>query len=84
MTRQLAYYAQEFGPKEVASAVWHQGIVEKKRYHSANGFMLGQIKTENLIIFGSASEAEAHGFKPSHYAGANRDRNNQAKKSEEQ
>ncbi len=58
------YCEHEIHPRYVASSKWHQGIVEKKRYYSAESFMLGRIRPENLIIFDSEAAAEAQGFKP--------------------
>ena len=55
-------------PGYVASSDWHQGMLESKKYHRADSHLARKIKPENLIIFDSKSEAEAHGFKPSHYA----------------
>lgn len=62
------YCDQETFPQYIASSEWHDGTIESKRYHSADSHWLEKIKTENLIIFGSESEAEAQGFKPSKYA----------------
>jgi aspartate carbamoyltransferase catalytic subunit len=63
------YCEHGFEPKFVASSDWHQGMLEHKKYHRANSHLAKRIKPENLIIFDSESEAEAHGFKPSRYAG---------------
>ncbi len=64
LTLRCIYCEHEIHPQYIASSKWHQGIVEKKRYYSANSFMLGRIQPENLIIFGSEDEALARGFKP--------------------
>jgi len=63
------YCEHGFEPGFVASSDWHQGMLEHKKYHRANSHLSKKIKPENLIIFDSESEARAHGFKPSQYAG---------------
>jgi hypothetical protein len=68
LTLRCAYCDQEVPAPYIASSEWHQGILENRRYHSSDSLMLERIKPENLIIFDSESEAQAHGFKPSHYA----------------
>ncbi len=55
-------------PRFVASTEWHEGKTETKRYHSAASHWVKKIRPENLIIFNSEEEAEAYGFKPSHYS----------------
>jgi len=67
LTLRCIYCEHGFEPKYVASSDWHEGILETKKYHSADSHWTRKIRPENLIIFGSKSEAEAHGFKPSHY-----------------
>jgi len=62
------YCDYETHPPYIASSKWHQGILENKRYYSSDSFMLERIKPENLIIFGSESEAMAQGFSPGQYA----------------
>ncbi len=62
------YCDYETHPPYIASSKWHQGVLENKRYYSSDSFMLERIKPENLIIFGSESEAMAQGFRPSQYA----------------
>jgi len=64
LTLRCVYCDHEIHPQYIASSKWHQGIVENKRYYSANSFMLGRIQPENLIIFDSEDEALARGFKP--------------------
>jgi len=64
LTLRCVYCEHEIHPQYIASSKWHQGIVENKRYYSANSFMLGRIQPGNLIIFGSEDEALARGFKP--------------------
>ena len=68
LTLRCAYCEQETYPKYIASSEWHDGTLESKRYHNANSHWLQKIKPENLIIFGSESDAQAQGFKPSKYA----------------
>jgi len=70
LTLRCIYCEHGFEPKYVASSDWHEGILETKKYHSADSHWTRKIRPENLIIFGSKSEAEAHGFKPSHYVKA--------------
>jgi len=51
-------------PAYVASTDWHEGRLETKTYHKSGGRWAKRIKPENLIVFGSADEAEKHGYKP--------------------
>jgi hypothetical protein len=67
LTLRCIYCEHGFEPKYVASSDWHEGRLAEKKYHSAASHWARQIRPENLIIFDSESEAEAHGFKPSHY-----------------
>ena len=69
LTLRCVYCEHEIHPQYIASSDWHEGKVDTKKYHSADSHWARQIRPENLIIFDSGSEAEAHGFKPSHYAG---------------
>jgi aspartate carbamoyltransferase catalytic subunit len=62
------YCEQELHPQYVASADWHEGKLESKKYHSAESWLVQKIKPKNLIIFASEDEAQARGFKPSSYA----------------
>jgi len=62
-----AYCEHEVHPRYIASSDWHDGTLDNKKYHSAESHWTRKIKPENLIVFDSESEAEAHGFKPSHY-----------------
>jgi aspartate carbamoyltransferase catalytic subunit len=66
------YCEHGFEPKYVASSDWHQGKLDNKKYHSAASHWARKIKPENLILFDSEKEAEARGFKPSHYAEVHR------------
>ena len=68
LTLRCAYCEHEVHPQYIASSDWHEGRLDSKRYHRADSHWVRGIKPENLIIFGSESEAQAHGFKPSHYA----------------
>jgi len=65
-----AYCEHEVYPQYIASSDWHEGKLDSKKYHSADSHWSTKIKTENLIIFDSASGAKAQGFKPSHYVRA--------------
>jgi len=62
------YCEHEVRPGYIASSEWHDGRLIHKKYHSADSHWARKIKPDNLIIFNSEKEAEAHGFKPSHYA----------------
>ena len=68
LTLRCVYCEHEVQPQYIASSDWHEGKVDTKKYHSADSYWVRKIRPENLIIFDSGSEAEAHGFKPSHYA----------------
>jgi len=70
LTLRCIYCEHGFEPKYIASSDWHEGRLANKKYHSADSHWTRKIKPENLIIFDSESEAEAHGFKPSRYARA--------------
>jgi len=67
LTLRCIYCEHGFEPKYVASSDWHEGKLDSKKYHSADSHWTRKIRPENLIIFNSESDAEAHGFKPSHY-----------------
>jgi len=64
LTLRCIYCEHGFEPKYIASSDWHEGRLATKKYHSADSHLTRKIKPENLIIFDSESEAEAHGFKP--------------------
>jgi len=68
------YCEHEFRPKYIASSDWHEGRTDTKKYHSADSHWIKNIRPENLIIFNSEDEAQAHGFNPSRYAMAKRKR----------
>jgi aspartate carbamoyltransferase catalytic subunit len=72
LTLRCVYCEHGFEPRFVASTDWHEGKTATKKYHAAESHWAGKIKPENLIIFGSAAEAEAQGFKPSRYVSARR------------
>ena len=67
LTLRCVYCEQETYPQYIATSEWHDGTLEYKRYHSSSSHWLRKIKSENLIIFDSESEAQAQGFKPSKY-----------------
>jgi aspartate carbamoyltransferase catalytic subunit len=69
LTLRCTYCEHGFEPKFVASAEWHEGKLDTKKYHSADSHWAKDIRPENLIVFADEAEAQAHGFKPSHYAG---------------
>ena len=70
LTLSCVYCEHEVHPQYVASSDWHEGRLANKKCHSADSHWARKIKPENLIVFDSESEAEAHGFKPSQYAKA--------------
>ena len=69
LTLRCIYCEHGFEPKYIASSDWHEGKLDTKKYHSADSHWARKIKPENLIVFDSESEAEAHGFKPNQYVG---------------
>jgi aspartate carbamoyltransferase catalytic subunit len=68
VTLRCVYCEHGYEPKYIASSDWHQGVVENKRYHRANSHLGKQIKPENLVVFDTAEQAEAHGYKPGQYS----------------
>jgi len=68
LTLRCTYCEHGFEPQYIASTDWHEGRKDTKTYHSAQSHLTQKIRPENLIIFDSEKEAEAHGFKPSHFA----------------
>lgn len=62
------YCEHEVAPGYIASTDWHEGKLANKKYHRADSHWARKIKLENLILFGSAAEAEAQGFQPGYYA----------------
>jgi len=75
LTLRCVYCEHELNPPYIASAEWHEGRTESKKYHSADSHWVKTIKPENLIIFESRKEAESRGFKPSRYSRASRPKN---------
>lgn len=67
LTLRCTYCEHGFEPKYIASSEWHEGKTESKKYHSAKSHWAEKIRTENLIVFNTADDAEACGFKPSRY-----------------
>jgi aspartate carbamoyltransferase catalytic subunit len=67
LTLMCIYCEHEVSPKYVASAEWHEGTLESKRYHSGDSHWARKIRLENLIAFDSESEARSRGFKPGRY-----------------
>ncbi|MFC1952729.1 aspartate carbamoyltransferase [Chloroflexota bacterium] len=65
------YCEHSFEPAFVASSDWHEGRTDSKKYHSAGSHWAKTIKPENLIVFNTEAEAEAQGYKPSHFTGEN-------------
>jgi aspartate carbamoyltransferase catalytic subunit len=63
LTLRCNYCEHGFEPKYVASTEWHEGMLVSKKYHSAGGHWSQHIKPENLLLFNSAEDAEAAGFK---------------------
>ena len=63
ITLRCSYCEHGFEPKYVASTEWHEGMLASKKYHSAASHWSQHIKPENLLLFNSAEEAEAAGFK---------------------
>ena len=72
LTLRCVYCEHGIEPNFVASADWHEGKLDTKKYHSAQSHWVHTIKPENLIVFSTEAEAQAHGFKPSHYTGGHR------------
>jgi len=68
LTLRCVYCEHEVQSSYIASSDWHEGRLENKKYHSADSHWARKIRPENLILFSSAGEAEARGFKPSYYA----------------
>ncbi|MDY6892782.1 MAG: aspartate carbamoyltransferase [Chloroflexota bacterium] len=67
LTLRCNYCENESHPQFIASSKWHQGVAERKRYYTADSYMLRRILTENLIIFDSEESAQAQGFKRGRY-----------------
>ena len=69
LTLRCVYCEHGFEPKFVASTEWHEDKLDTKKYHSADSHWAKDIRPENLIVFNTEEEAQAHGFKPSHFTG---------------
>ena len=69
LTLRCVYCEHGFEPKFVASADWHEGKLDTRKYHDAASHWTRTIRPENLIAFNTEEEALAHGFKPSHFTG---------------
>jgi aspartate carbamoyltransferase catalytic subunit len=69
LTLRCTYCEHGFEPKFVASSEWHEGKGEFKKYHSADSHWAKDIKSENLIAFHTEEDAQACGYKPSHFTG---------------
>ena len=65
LTLRCVYCEHEIHPHYIASSKWHQSTLDHKKYHRCDNFFPDHIKPENLIIFDSEDEAQAHGFRPS-------------------
>ncbi|OGO17956.1 MAG: aspartate carbamoyltransferase [Chloroflexi bacterium RBG_16_50_11] len=72
LTLRCVYCEHGFEPKFVASTDWHEHKLDSKKYHSADSHWAKFIRPENLIVFNTEEEAQAHGFKPSHFTGGHR------------
>ncbi len=68
LTLRCVYCEHEMQPHYIASADWHEGKKDTKKFHSAESHWVRKIRPENLIIFDSADAAKTRGFKPSRYA----------------
>jgi hypothetical protein len=69
LTLRCVYCEHGFEPKFVASTDWHEHKLDTKKYHSADSHWTKFIRPENLIVFTTEEEAQAHGYKPSHFTG---------------
>jgi aspartate carbamoyltransferase catalytic subunit len=72
LTLRCVYCEHGFEPKFVASTDWHEHKLDTKKYHSAVSHWARDIRLENLIAFNSEAEAQARGFKPSHFTGGHK------------
>jgi aspartate carbamoyltransferase catalytic subunit len=64
LTLRCVHCEHEMHPPYFASLKWHEGRLENKQYYPSGSYMVDRIRPENLIIFGSEKDAEAHGFYP--------------------
>ncbi|MCJ7604407.1 MAG: aspartate carbamoyltransferase [Dehalococcoidales bacterium] len=72
LTLRCTYCEHGIEPQYVASSEWHEGKTDTKKYHDVNSHWSHTIHPENLIVFDTEAEAQAHGFKPSHFTGGHR------------
>ena len=72
LTLRCVYCEHGFEPKFIASTEGYDHGAEGKKYHSADSHWAREIKPENLIVFTSEEQAQAYGFKPSHFTGGRR------------
>lgn len=71
LTLRCIYCEHGMEPKYIASIEGHDTKTDGKKYHAASSHWVKNIKPENLIVFNSEAEAQALGFKPSHYTRGN-------------
>jgi aspartate carbamoyltransferase catalytic subunit len=69
LTLRCVYCEHGFEPKFIASTDGFEHGGEGRKYHSADSHWAKEIKPENLIVFTSEEQAQAYGFKPSHFTG---------------
>jgi aspartate carbamoyltransferase catalytic subunit len=69
LTLRCVYCEHGFEPKYIASVEGYEHGPDSRKYHSANSHWAKDIKPENLIVFSSEEEAQALGYKPSHFVG---------------
>jgi len=67
LTLNCFFCEHELYPEYIASADWHEGKTETKKYHSATSSWIQRIHPEKLVIFDSEEEAQSRGFKPSSF-----------------
>jgi len=72
LTLRCVYCEHGSQPEYVATTDWHEGKLEYKRYHRVDSHWAKTIRPENLIVFGSAADAKAHGFMPARRPGVHR------------
>jgi aspartate carbamoyltransferase catalytic subunit len=72
LTLRCIYCEHGFEPKFIASTEGYEHGTDGKKYHSADSHWAKDIKPENLIVFSSEEQAQAYGFKPSHFTGGHR------------
>ena len=77
LTLRCIYCEHEIHPLYIASSEWHQGKLIDKKYHSADSRWAKTIKPEYLVIFDTKTAAKSHGYKPSQYARARHQKNDE-------